>query len=229
MSYIAYGVETSKDYDLKIENIITIPNTEEDIEEIEINGGNNLHIFNGYKDIELNFNFVYVAYQEDFHKIKINIDRWLKSRADYLYYSGTEEVLYRVINVSISETVTTNRKVRRFTATFLCRGLKYLPNGLRTYTNNNVLYNWGTYESEPLIKVYGSGNITVNINGNSFTVKNIEDHVVIDSEIKECYKDNTNMGRYMTGEYPVFSIGKNNITWSGNITKVEVIPRWRCL
>jgi phage-related protein len=32
----------------------------------------------------------------------------------------------------------------------------------------------------------------------------------------------------MTGDYPVFSIGKNTISWSGSITKIEVTPRWRC-
>lgn len=229
MSFIRYGEETSKDHELRIENIINIPNAEEEIEEIEISGGNNLHIFNSYKDIELRFNFVYIAKQEDFHRMKLNIDRWLKSKYDYLYYSGTEDVLYKVISVSISETVTTNKKVRRFTATFLCRGLKYLPDGLKIYTNDNVLYNWGTYESEPLIKVYGNGNITVSINDNSFTVKNVTDYVIIDSEIKECYKDNTNMGRYMTGNYPVFFNGKNTIDWTENITKIEIIPRWRCL
>ncbi|NYC04378.1 hypothetical protein [Clostridium beijerinckii] len=52
--------------------------------------------------------------------------------------------------------------------------------------------------------------------------------MIIDSEIKECYKDNINFGKNMTGDWPVFSIGQNTISWSGSVSKIEVTPYWRC-
>ncbi len=90
------------------------------------------------------------------------------------------------------------------------------------------LNNFGSYESKPFFKIYGSGNITVNINGNSFMVKNISNYVLVDSELKECYKDSTNMGKNMTGDYPILLVGENTISWSGTVTKIELTPRWRC-
>ena len=133
--------------------------------------------------------------------------------------------------MKISETKTTSLIVRRFTTTFTCRGLKYMTSGLETNeisSSGIVLNNFGSYESKPLIKIYGSGNITVNAGNKSFTINNVSSYVSVDSEIKECYKDNVNFGKNMTGDWPVFSIGKNTISWSGNVTKLEVTPRWRC-
>jgi phage-related protein len=91
-----------------------------------------------------------------------------------------------------------------------------------------TLNNFGSYESKPLVKIYGSGNISISIGGKSFTVNNVSSYVNVDSEIKECYKDNTNKGKDMVGDYPVLPIGSSIITWSGSVTKIEITPRWRC-
>ena len=138
---------------------------------------------------------------------------------------------YRVKKIVIDNTTTTSRTVRHFTVTFTCTGLKYLTTGLNILeltSSGTELNNFGNYESKPVLKIYGSGNITININGNSFTIKNVSSYVIVDSELKECYKDSTNKGKDMTGEYPVLLIGKNTISWTGTVTKIELTPRWRC-
>ncbi|NRT64494.1 hypothetical protein [Clostridium saccharoperbutylacetonicum] len=50
--------------------------------------------------------------------------------------------------------------------------------------------------------------LTININDSSFTIKNVSDYVVVDSEIMECYKDNINFGKNMTGDIQSFLLGK---------------------
>ena len=30
-------------------------------------------------------------------------------------------------------------------------------------------------------------------------------------------------------EFPVLDPGDNSISWTGAVTKVEIVPRWRCL
>jgi phage-related protein len=32
----------------------------------------------------------------------------------------------------------------------------------------------------------------------------------------------------MTGEFPVFFSGQNNVSWTGAISKIEATPNWRC-
>jgi phage-related protein len=232
MNYIFYNNMDSRDLDLIIENIPTIPASNIIYETIPVDGGENLTKIKGFEDINFSFDFWYKANEDEYLKKKSYIDNWiLNSKSKYLVYSMDGSITYKVKQIKISETKTTSKIIRRFTATFTCSGLKYMTNGLKPVhitLSGSVFNNFGTYEAKSLIKIYGSGNITVNINDKSFTIKNISDYVLIDSEIKECYKDNVNMGRNMAGEYPVFSIGQNRISWTGTVSKIEITPRWRC-
>lgn len=231
-SYIFYNNQNSNDLELIIENTPEIPTANFTYDEIEIDGGENLTIKNGFTDIEFKINFAYFADPEEYLSKKQRIDSWLLSNINkYLIYSLDNFVAYRVKKIVIDNTTTTSRTVRHFTVTFTCTGLKYLTTGLNTLeltSSGTELNNFGNYESKPLLKIYGSGNITININGNSFTIKNVSSYVIVDSELKECYKDSTNMGKNMTGDYPIFLIGKNTVSWTGTVTKIELMPRWRC-
>lgn len=232
MSYIFYNNSSSENLDLITENTPTIPACNIIYETIPIDGGENLTKIKGFTDIDISFDFLYKADEDEYLMKKATIDNWLlSSTSQYLLYSIDETKKYKVKKVKISETKTTSKIVRRFTATFTCNGLKYMSSGLNIQpitSSGTILNNFGTYEAKPLLKIYGSGNISVFIGDKSFTINNVSSYVSVDSEIKECYKDNTNKGKDMVGEWPVFPIGSINITWSGNITKVEIIPRWRC-
>ena len=50
-----------------------------------------------------------------------------------------------------------------------------------------------------------------------------------DSELQEAYSGATGMNSAMSGEFPILKPGMNAISWSGNVTRVEVKPNWRYL
>ncbi|WP_271814489.1 phage tail protein [Clostridium beijerinckii] len=231
LSYIFYNNAKSLDIDLIIEKTPEIPSVNIEYETIQIDGGETLTKIKGFKDIPFKFDFAYFAEPEEYLMKKSRIDNWLlNSIGNYLIYSLDEFTAYKVKQVQIDNTTTTSRILRHFSVTFTCTGLKYMANGLKPIelANGATINNFGSYESKPLVKIYGSGNITFSIGGKSFTINNVVDYVVVDSEIKECYKDSTNKGRDMAGDWPVLPIGLNTISWTGNITKVEITPRWRC-
>lgn len=230
-SYIFYNNKNSNDLDLIIEKTPEIPSSNIIYKTIEIDGGETLTKIIGFSDITFKVDFAYFADREEYLMKKARIDSWLLSEANkYLTYSLDEFVIYKVKQVSIDNTTTTSRILRHFSVTFTCQGLKYMASGLEPLEVNNgaTINNFGSYESKPLLKIYGSGNISVSIGGKSFTINNVSSYVSVDSEIKECYKDSTNKGRDMTGDWPVLPVGLNTISWTGNITKVEITPRWRC-
>lgn len=230
-SYIFYNNQNSNDLELIIENTPEIPSSNIIYKTIEIDGGETLTKIIGFSDITFKVDFAYFADREEYLMKKARIDSWLLSEANkYLTYSLDEFVIYKVKQVSIDNTTTTSRILRHFSVTFTCQGLKYMASGLEPLEVNNgaTINNFGSYESKPLLKIYGSGNISVSIGGKSFTINNVSSYVSVDSEIKECYKDSTNKGRDMTGDWPVLPVGLNTISWTGNITKVEITPRWRC-
>lgn len=92
-----------------------------------------------------------------------------------------------------------------------------------------VINNPGTHNAEPLIKVTGSGNINLDINGKIIQLTGVVDHIYLDSESQYVYKGTTNEGQKMVGDFPVLNPGVNNMTWTGTVTEIEIIPRWRDL
>lgn len=231
-SYIFYNNQNSNDLDLIIEKTPEIPPSKIKYDTIPIDGGETLTKVKGFEDITFTIDFAYFATKEEYLMKKTRIDSWLlNSKGDYLIYSLDEFVYYKVKQISISNTTTTSAILRHFSVTFICQGLKYMANGLEpieVLTSNMTLNNFGSYESKPLLKIYGTGNINISIGDKSFTINNVNSYVSVDSEIKECYKDSTNKGKDMVGDYPIFPIGQNTISWSGTVTKIELTPRWRC-
>ena len=98
-----------------------------------------------------------------------------------------------------------------------------------TKTTPFSLTNIGTFESEPIVTVHGTGNITLYINNQSIILKNITDNITINSEMKNVYSGTTLLNNKMSGEFPVLELGENNISWVGNVSKLEIQPNWRWL
>ena len=57
----------------------------------------------------------------------------------------------------------------------------------------------------------------------------IRDSVEIDADLDKIYKGTESMENKASGDAPLFDAGENTIEWTGNVTRVEITPRWRCL
>ena len=91
------------------------------------------------------------------------------------------------------------------------------------------LFNIGTFESEPIITIFGTGNIILYVNNQNISLKDITEEITLDSEAMNAYYGTTSLNNKMSGEFPKFDVGENRINWTGNVTKVEVKPNWRWL
>lgn len=90
--------------------------------------------------------------------------------------------------------------------------------------------NIGFEKSKPIITLYGSGEVTLTINGyDVFTINIDDEYVVIDSMQLEAYKNSTLKNRNMSGKFPILDVGINTISWTGNLTKLIVEPKSRWL
>ena len=94
---------------------------------------------------------------------------------------------------------------------------------------NTLIYNNGTYYAKPKITVYGNGTVNLFIGDEQITLKDIEEYITIDTVKLRTYKDTVRQNYKKIGNYPTLKKGENNITWDGNITKIEIIPNWRYL
>lgn len=167
-----------------------------------------------------------------------NIDKIIK------FFSGPGDIVFsnepdKYYKAYIYEQIDYERLLRFKEAdvTIHVQPFKYLLNEedvVLNITNQTSLTvnNQGLEKSKPILKLYGSGTITVSLNGlTAFTVTIDEDddYIVIDSMEEEAYNDTELKNRNMSGEFLLLETGNNTISWTGSLTKIEVTPNSRWL
>lgn len=217
-------------YDLYVINRINIPVSIKNVKTISVLGRNGVLTREyGYLDrtITVDFNFKIKDREDNMSKIIRNITSWLIN-AKKITFSDDKEVYYKVKLVSVSDIERNLRVLGKFSVTFTIEPFAYYaPYSKLVLTNSTKIFNVGTFESEPLIKIFGTGTVNLNINNKTVTLKDVDGYIEIDSEIKETHKNFVSMNNKKVGEYPVFNVGENTISWTGNVTKIEIEPRWR--
>jgi len=158
------------------------------------------------------------------------------------FFNGSGDLIMsnepdKVYKVSILDNIDYERLVRFRTASvkFYTQPFKYLLNepsftfSITDETSFKVS-NQGLAESKPIITLYGSGDVTIAINGlDVFTINIDDEYVTIDSIEEEAYKDSELKNRKMTGDFPTLKSGINTISWTGTLTKIIVNPKSRWL
>lgn len=100
--------------------------------------------------------------------------------------------------------------------------------------SGNVVVNDGNRYSKPVIKIACIGDVNINVNGKIFQLKGIEQPVVegitgtayqtvyIDSDRSIVYiDDEIQVGNY-NGKFPTLAVGDNEISWTGDVSSVEI-------
>lgn len=83
------------------------------------------------------------------------------------------------------------------------------------------------FASRPLIRVYGTGDGTLTVGNKTITLTDIDEYIVIDSMLMDCYKGTLNQNaKVALTEFPMFKPGVNNLAYTGDITGLEVLGRW---
>lgn len=105
----------------------------------------------------------------------------------------------------------------------------YPPVSARTITAAGWLNNPGTAPAEPLIRLNGSGDVSLMIGDSTLEIDGITDYVMIDCETQMVYREDVNLGASVTrlGEWPKIPVGGCNISWSGSVSSLVITPRWR--
>jgi len=103
------------------------------------------------------------------------------------------------------------------------------PDEVTVTTSSYMLVNPGSVYSEPIIHVYGSGDLTLIVNGSFVELEGIEESIVLNSVIQEAYQGETLLNEKMDGEFPLLKPGNNLISWTGEVTRLVIQPNWRFL
>ncbi len=137
----------------------------------------------------------------------------------------------RIVNQIAFEKILRGNPHRKFAVNFRCQPFCYQSNvpEITVTESLTTITNPGTVASEPVITVYGSGDITLMVGTTIVELTGVEESITINCEMLECCKGAASCNAQMSGEFPTLLPGQNAISWTGSVTKVVVQPNWRFL
>lgn len=233
--YFTYRGKSSKDFCLKIKDINNLSSPSRALDTLQVLGKNGeLVIDNGnYHNFILEITCFIDGRPErngkemDLESLATELKMWLQTDFSYneLAIEGSEFFYecYCNNNLDIKELFTNFGEVL---LTFNCKPLKkkkaekvVIAEQFQSITNDYM-------DSEPYMKIFGSGDITIAINDRPLVFKNVEEYIEVDTELMNCFKDKTNQNNRMYSDFPILTTGENVFTWVGNVTRIEIEPRW---
>ena len=137
----------------------------------------------------------------------------------------------RIVNQIPFEKILRGNPYRSFAVNFRCKPFWYQENvqPITLTTSGTFITNPGSVYAEPVITVYGSGEITLMVGMSIVELDGITDSITLDTPHMEAYSGATGMNGNMSRDFPTLLPGKNAISWTGNVTKVVIQPNWRYL
>ena len=162
-----------------------------------------------------------------------DISNWLKTDIswDDLFFSADPQFIYRALYY---EEYNVERIVSFYGKTalkFRIKPYKYFKDSLSPIevTNGQYLTNKGTRPSKPLLRIEGTGDITIKFGSNQIRLKGVDQGIIVDLQAQVVTSLDGSRPAYdkvYTYPFPDFPVGRNRVTWTGDVTKVELTPRW---
>ncbi|WOK48417.1 phage tail protein [Streptococcus equi subsp. equi] len=231
MRYIEFNGKKSDSFGLLLERERSIKSTSNDVDLIEVDGRDGVLLKdNGrLKAIEQDFPFSLVG---DVTVDQQKISEWLHVKGWHnLVLSWDNDYIYRASVVNLFEIDEILKQFGRLKINFLIHPIKYLKTGKQevSLVNGGTLQNPGNVQAKPLLKIKGTGNGVLTINGFETGLENVQGELVIDMERHLVYKDVLsawdNIVRTERHRMPLFDVGQNSISWTGNFT-ITAVPNW---
>lgn len=168
------------------------------------------------------------------------IRTWLSGRGKLIMGNMPDRYYYaRMTDAVEFEQIMRGHKQRRFEIPFHCQPFRYHVeaedgDNAEITASPHTLTNPGTYKSAPRIKVEGTGDVVLTIGTQIVEIEGLEDGIIVDSELGDCFNLTesallNSKVTLMDDDFPTLAPGENIISWTGNVTKITITPRWRDL
>lgn len=232
-----WGGISSQNYGIRIKKASLSAGAERDVEKLVIPGrSGELIIDNGrYANVLLNVPCTCVASAGNDAVYARKIKGWLLSRpGEYLPLETSEDPDYfrdAAFHGPVDIENIANGYMD-FEIVFDCKPYQYSKYGQRVQdvTQKKQLFNPESFPSQPYIRITGSGDIRLTVGNRTWDFGGVDGSIEVDSEIMNTFKGTLPQNVKKKGDgYPELSPGMNGFAWTGDVSKVEVKPRWRTL
>lgn len=234
MGVVIYNGISSKSLGIEVEHPPDYEMPERDYDTYHVPGRNGDLIMDhgSYRNVERAYEIAIGDQNVLFPELANKIAIWLHSGTGYHRLEDSyEDKYYRLASYHESANITNILfHAGRATIHFDCKPQRYLKAGerKRTFTSAGKLNNPTRFQSLPIITVKGSGAGVLTVGSYTVSLTDVLTETTINSEAQDVYKGSENRNPYTTlsAGFPKLEPGNNNISFSGGITSVEVIPKW---
>ena len=160
------------------------------------------------------------------------IAAWLRGSGTVTFANRQGGFYYaRVVNQIPFEKILRGNPHRSFSVNFRCKPFWYADAGnpVTLTQSGSFISNPGSVFAEPVITVYGNGNITLMVGMTITELEDIAGNITLNTPLMEAYSGTASMNGAVSGEFPTLLPGQNAISWMGSVSSVVIEPYWRYL
>lgn len=201
---------------------------EKNVDSVDVPGRNGSLIIDqhSYKNKSVSVKCILDGYIEKYYAVA----EWLHGASGYRRFEPGWDpnvfILGRFSSMSVSEIV---KDTAVISVEFDCKPQKFLKTGETetTLTASGKITNPTSFDSRPLVRVYGTG--ALNVGSQTITINKNTDYIDLDCDIEDAFTGTVNQNGNITmtsGEFFSLAPGENGITLGKGITKVVITPRW---
>lgn len=240
MNYFEYNGTSSLDMGLRIEskNVFSAPEYEVDFLSIPGRDGDLIAGPGRYPNVQVTYSvFLPAKSQQELAEKILAVKEWLYEEPDR-YHELTDsydaEFFRQAVYAGKLDIEDELNRIGIFTVSFSCLPFRHSMVGVRTQTitaSGAVLTNPYITASKPYMKIYGSGDITLTIQGGgknaTWSFTDIDTYIEVDSNLMNFYKGTEPQNDKVTGSgFPLLYRGRNTISFTGDVSRIDLIPRW---
>jgi phage-related protein len=121
------------------------------------------------------------------------------------------------------------RTLAPFDIGFDCKPQRFVKSGEDTifFSKNGSILNQYGQVALPLIKIYGQGQGSLTVGNTDVIIYYLDGVLYLDSDTQNAYNNVGNQNMYIDAPvFPTLPDGEVRIAFSGDVERVEIIPRW---
>lgn len=233
MHFLEFAGKSSQDFNIRISGEGTYNRPERNYEEYEVKGRNGKLLIDEGSFKNITITYPAYAIQDMPERVK-NFANYMSKFAGYqrledTYAPDIFRLAQYVGGLEVESSGYMNRS-GQFDISFNCKPQRFLKSGeiaVRFDSAGNI-WNRTDFDSQPFIRVYITGSGTVGVGDYLITLTDITDYVDLDCELMDAYKGTTNYNPNVSFNADSFKIpsGVSGVTFTGDVTAVEITPRY---
>lgn len=234
--YLTFHGKTSREYSLYLTGPGVYDAPAPDVEEVTIPGMNGALLRDNAQSGMRRFQNVDIKYKglclQTLPSKTAAVKSWLLSPTGYCRLQDTfAPDFYRMAMCTSALSFTTTRnRYAEMELVFNCKPQRWSLEGEEAVTlseSGSIITNPYEFYAQPLIRVYGYGEGSVTIGDRSVSIYLFTNYVDLDCETQNAYNASGFCNEtILSDDFPVLAPGDNEVVWDGEITSVEITPRW---